>query len=546
MILTNQELKRVLAERPYKDIIQAAQKEHKHLVMHNTGVGLDKFIERLDYYEKQKLADIRKKLANSCKDLMCRIHRPIDKVFSAMGGSTYYMLPKAKDKEFRTRLQSVEFGYSLRKWIENMLLPAYHYDPNGVIEVAVGDNEAYPIYKSIMSIHEYLPVGRELEYIIYCLDKKEYVDNKGNILKVIEDRYNTTQQFRVIDDAFDYIIEWDGKTVKYIGNKIPNYFGRVPAQIISDIYDPITGLFKSPDDCISELLDKYLRELSVLNVTVNRHGFPKEWAYIGACDTCLGTQVYSGQQCQSCGGTGKKSSRDVAETMGIPLPENGTPIITPDVAGYIEAPVESWKQQVESIKEIKKDITYTKWGTHEVEDASNETATGKFIDVQPVNDALAKYSDACEQNEKFITDLLGQFYYGQSYAGSTVNYGRRYMIEDSDVLMTSLTDLIAANAPDEVLRERYEDYIFARYKNDNVKLGIALKLMNVEPLPYLNLTASKGLLTPEEFNKKLYYNEWRGQVSNEELESKTEKELRLLLAEYVLTKPVNKPVNVSL
>lgn len=501
--------------------------------MHITGAGLESYIHKLDYFEKKELYDIRLKYTRSNKDFFSRLHRPIDKVFSANGGSTYYHLPDGAKRSFVDILADVEWGHNLRGWVKTFWQPALHYDPMGLIMMEVNaKGETYPTYKSSAYVYDYKLNGRQPEYVIFNTDIKidaaKYEDKKPR------------KVYRVIDDAMDYLVEWDGNEAVILADgSYPNHYGKVPAVIISNIYDPQRGYYISPDDAIIELADQYLREGGILNVFKNNFGFPQRWRYMGDCDTCKGMTQLNGDTCPSCNGSGKKHKYDVAQDINLPIPSKEDPLLAPP-AGNIETAVTSWDKMDASLDALFAAAYYTKWGVEYHAKAQGisadvKTATQVMMDEQPKIEALYAYSAAAEATEKMIADHMGRFYFGSSYGGADVNYGKRFMLEAPDKIMDTLVNLIKDEAPYEIVREKMEEYYHTLYQSDSLKLNTALKLIDVEPLPFSSMAKAKDLLSPLDYAKKTYYNDWRGLKATKDLLMKSTIEaLRDNLEAYTL------------
>lgn len=519
MELTLSEITEILKTRPHGTLVNAVQVYSKKLTMHVTGVGLDSYIEKIDNYENTRHLGIRLKYSKSNKDFMSRLFRPKDKIFTASGGSAYYDIPNSAKADFIYKLNDVECGHSLRNWMQTFWAQCVEYDPMGLVFIEVDeDGEAYPTYKSTSSIYDYKLEGREVEYVVFKTDIKR--DN----LPV----------YRVVDDVRDYMVKWDGKDAVILEDlTYENYFGKVPAFVLSDRYDPVKGYYISPSDEIIELADNYLLYGGILNVYQIKAGYPKQWIYMGACKQCKGTGRIKGDECHSCNGTGKQSNYDVSDVIALPVPTQGDPIISPP-AGQIDAAVNTWQEMKLSQEQLFNLAYFTKWGV-EYQAKAIKTATEIVYDEQPKIEALYAYSNAAEWVEKQITDYIGWFYYGNNYKGASVAYGKRFMIESPDAVLKSLTDLITKNAPYEVVREKLEEYYHVLYQSDSMRLNTQLKLIDVEPMPFYSLQQSKGMLSDLEYIKKTYYNDWRGLQSTKNiLPTAPIEKLRSNLEEYAL------------
>lgn len=531
MILDETAIKNILLKRPNKKMVEDAQSYSRKLMMHMTGIGLKEYLENINGFERPGAQDIRQKYTTSNTDLFSRIHRPIDKVFSAKGGSCYYSLPDNQDKQFKQILSEVEYGYNMRRWMESFWRPAYHYDPMGMIFVEIdGKGNAYPTYKSVLDVYDYQPNGRDLDYVVFKTDKKIERVKKGEKI--------TVPVYRIIDDAFDYLVEWDGYNYKTIAKEtFPNYFLKVPAIIISDLFDQLRGYYISPDNDIIERADEFLTEGSVKSIYKKYFGFPQAWAYASDCPTCEGEGVFNGAKCPDCNGTGKKSKHNVWETINLPVPDKDDPKLTPDVAGYITPDVQGWDKMTQELQLLEEIMFRTYWGTSQVEESKSETATGRYIDVQPVNDRLNKFADAAEYVEDYVTDLLGQFYFGLTYKGASINYGRRFLIEPPDAIWEKYQNARKVGAPNSVLDNLLIEFYQTKYQSDSVEMQKYIKMLKVEPFVHMTVTELDKVEVPKiDYLKKLYFNEWLSTIEDNQLLILTVENLQQSLSAFIAPK----------
>jgi hypothetical protein len=475
--------------------------------MHMTGKGLDKAIKQFDYYESYRLLLLRQQYSPSNEDFFARLHRPVDKIFSAKGGSVNYILPDGKKKQFIGKLQDVRHGYSLRKWVETFWMPALFYDPMGIVLMEIEDGKCYPTYKSAETIHEMpKPKGRHFDWLIFSVDKKD-ATTFGDVNNTL---ISNGGYYRVIDDESDRLIKWDGGSATVIEEQsYENYFGKVPAATIGNQWDAIHERMASPDDAIIPIADQHLRSRSVLVMFELHHGFPLNWQYATPCPTCNGTTKVTGDTCPSCNGTGKDSKKDVSKMILLPFPRSKDEPVLTVPGGSVDAPIDSWQEMKLTIDQQYKNAHYCAWGTHQIEDSSHETATGRFIDVQPVNDRLAKFSDAAEWMESWITDMMGEFYYGDAYGGAEINLGRRYLIETPDAIADKLQKAIKDKMSYSYLKNMYFQWVDSEYSGDEMmrlKLTMEFKL---DPAPFMSINEAKqAFISTRDYQRKLYFGEW--------------------------------------
>lgn len=524
MILTNDDIIRIVTKHPNKDVLKSVKDYTDLALMHVKGVGMDAYIQRINQFEPAQLIDTRKKYAVSNKDMFARVLRPLDKVYSAKGGSTYYNLSDSQAEKVKEYCSNVAYGYNVRKWLQTFWMPALAYDPMGLIFMEVDKNgKTYPTYKSAKDVYDYQLKGRELEYVIF--------DKDPRITKLVQDgKVPTGHAYRVVDDVSDRIVVVQTDQVKEIdGETFPNYFLKVPARIISDIYDPVKGFYISNIDEVIEKADQYLTQGSVKNIFKNYFGFPQSWAYQSACPECMGTKVLQGRECTFCKGTGLKQRQDPSETTYLPIPQTkDQPILAPNVGGFITPDIEGWDKMDGELKLLEDCIFQTLWGTQQIVDAKNETATGKFIDVQPVNDRLNCYSESAESMETFVVDMIGSYYLGTSYKGASITYGKRYLIETPDEIWTKYESARKNGAPTAALDDLYNDYLQARYSANALELQKYTTLAKVEPYKHIIISdlGNRSDVPVDIMMRKLWFSDWVQTLSDPDIILSTPEKLR--------------------
>jgi hypothetical protein len=519
--LTFQQVKEILLNKPNKELVTVAQNMSKKLSTHINGEGLKEYLAQIETYEKPEAVALRRKYAKSNKDLFERLARPVDKVFSARGGSKAYKIAGAKEKALLAILEDVDKGFKISRWVESFWLRRYFDDPMGLIFMEVDVDRTYPTYKSSADIVDYGLNGRKLDYVVFKT-------NEPNI-------------FRVVDDSFDALYKVNNQSVTQLrkdGSTYANYFGFVPGIIVSDIpKDGRTDIFASPFDGIIELADEFLVDGSVRKIYKFKHGFPKAWKYIESCGECKGTGYNDKESCKSCNGTGKKLNSDPSDVMVIDYPSKDDHKLAPELAGYITPDLEYLINSGEELKALEDLMMQTHWGTHQKDDTENETATGRFIDVQPVNDRLNKYSDAAQYVEQFITDAIGLFTFQTAYNGSYISYGRRFLIESADTILKKYETLRKSGAPQHILDDILIEAIEAKYSNNTTAIAKFTKLARLEPYVHLTIMEAKlAIFDQREYAMKLYFGEFISTKTDVEIASKPLQILRQELMEFATNK----------
>jgi len=508
--------------------------EHKRLNVHINGKHTAAYLEVIDNIENPNQLFLRKKFLTTNRHILANIARPIDKVFSAKGGGNLYNLnTDAKNKTLRDRLSNIRHGKAIRKWIKDIQANKYYSDPAGLVFFEWNKTKTYPTIKSIQSITNYESDGRTLEWVLF---EPTEIKKEGE-----ED----VKLHRFVDDTFDYtIIEKDGQFIQSEELTFKNPFKQVPAIINSDIINSDLTHNESPFEVIISLADHYLRTGTIKNLNEFLHGYPIFWRYLTDCKACKGTGFIGGKTCPTCNGSGKNLTKDITDVIQLERPEAGEPVLAPDLAGYVTPDIESWKEMRIEQESVKNLMELTLWGSKMVADANNETATAAFLNVQPANERLNGFSDAFEDMEKKMTDLIGVFYL-KTYDGSSISYGRRYLVESPDAIWEryekARKEGVSKVSLDYLLIQFYQ----SEYSNDIQNLAIAQKSIRLEP--FIHKTDEELIKLPvadDDKKAKVYFNEWFKQLSIPDLLGK---DVTILQAEYIKflqTKTINNDTDV--
>lgn len=519
MVLTDNDILSIISSPPNANILKWRD-EHRVLDLYYNGGNVSEELEKVKNYENESQKNLRDKIARSTKDFLSDLLNPINKVFSASGfNSEIEISSKTALKDFEEHLEELPEGISMRKWMEVYWKEAYITDPNGVCFIEVEDTEnpkAYPTYKSISTIHAYERKWNDLEYIIF--DKGEMPLNE-----------KTVHVYRVFDTKKDGLYYVENKELKeYTPNNeetsvLVHSYGFVPAVICSDIFDKKTGGKKSFINKIDEVLKEYMRDSSVHSIYKFLHGFPIFWRIASNCTTCNGTGKIIDKtstetpkakiKCPTCKGHGVKVTSDVSDGVTLPLPKSDQPKIAPDIAGYVQPDLDTWQKQIEEMQSMKKDMHFAIWGTYVQDGEKSETATGRFIDAQPVQDTLKNTSTTTEKVEETLVYYMGKIMYGDLFSNVSIKYGKRFLIETPDVLWDKYIKAKEAQSPISALDYLYKQFLAAEYHNDNVMLSQKLKEFSLEPFAHYSLTDLQNIATPKQIQRKLLFSDWNNETN---------------------------------
>jgi len=520
--------------------------------MHITGLKMIEFLETLDDYESTGQKALREKLAKSNRSVFSFILRPTDKIFTAKGGTINYNLPQKTIDFIRTNVNDVADGLNIKRYLKKTVKDQYIIDPNGVLFIDIdkeGKLETHVINSN--QIHWYSNKGNVVKSIIFAPEKREGKENEGKLF------------YRVIDETTDRIfvsepkLKSDTKIVdvsEIVSERLDNFFRFVPAIILGDQKNPNEDIYESIIANILDDADELLRDISVKTVHKLAHAYPRYWSYEQACTRCDGegtlqttdkNDVIVATVCPSCGGDGTKHRTNASDETVLRTPQEGDPIIAPNVAGYVSPDLETMKYYDESVDKAKNTMFQAMWGTTYEQGGKRETATGRFLDSQPVQDRLRDISDTFANYHKFMLDCYAKVLLRNPKYESSVTYGKRYILEGADDILTKLLETSRENVSDLITRDMLNRYIEAEYQDDNIELVKRKKLSKIEPFPSMKIADVCAILGMPDKDKlrKIFYGDWLNELTEAELVLNTEEELRNKFEIYINTKQLKDEQN---
>jgi len=538
------ELKSIIESKPDPRIIAAREMSNK-LVLHVDGVGLQDFLARINNYENEEQFKAREKHAISNKFITEELLRPTDNAFNARGGSKNYKFKtdsELKEIQFTNKLSEIRNSHSLSWYIENEWFNKFITDPNGliVIESTEEGEEAYPTYKSIHSIKGYKQNGVFVDWVVFEPHEEIKTEKIGLSSEIIK-------RFWAVDEVNWYLVKQEaGKVI--IENVIPHGFNRTPAMLCSSIVDNVTGWKKSPIDAQVELLNKYVVSHSVLNIAEFFHNYPQVYEYADDCVRCGGSGNLNEtfpdkpyEKCPNCQ-NGRFVKKDVTDVTYMKVAKDkDTPMLTVPPKGVVDMPTEPWELMIKSVDRTWNRIFFSHWGTVVSREGKNETATGRYIDAQPVNNRLNKYSKSIEQAHTIIANFLGNFYFPLTFDKAFIQYGRRYLIETPDQIWEKYLKAKLEKAPVSTLDILLSQYLESEFRENEQMYIVETKKVKLEPFVHWDIALVRESLTISNKDKqrKEFFGEWVQTKSTEEMLSSGIESLRGDLNKYVKLKVIN-------
>lgn len=521
------------------DTIELARERAKKINMHITGKNVIEFLEKLDDYETHAQKLLREKLVKSNRSLFSFILRPTDKIFSARGGSIQYNLPQSQINFLKSQINDVADGLDIKKYLKKVVKKQYIIDPNGVLFIDIdpdGRLETHVVNSN--QIFWYDNKGNRVKAIIFAPYKKNFTEEQEKMFQAISpDRLKQEKDklyYRVIDEKTDRIFVQEGNTVEEQADSvISNYFGFVPALILGDEKNPNDNIFESFVTDIIDDADAHLRDVSTSTIHNLAHLYPRYWSYAQACTRCNGEgqihpliseatetedAVYDDIVCPSCGGEGSKQRTNPSDETVVPVPQDGDPILS-RFMGFESPDLETAKFYTTMIEKGKNTMFQSIWGTTYEQGGKRETATGRFLDAQPVQDRLMGVSDTFSKMHKFMLDCYGKVLLRDPNYNSAVSYGVRYVWESPDEILNKLVEATQYGVPDSVIIDLRNRYLEAEYQNDSMELYKKRKLAKFEPFPTVSASEVSAMefLDKVEKAKKVYFAQWVANLKDEEI-----------------------------
>ncbi len=519
------------------DFIKDCREYSEELNMNITGLKVKEYLDDFNDHESPHQKKLREKLVKSNKSCFSFLLRPIDKVFTAKGGSINYNLSQSQIENIESDLMDISQGLDLKSYLKKVVRTNYVIDPNAFVMIDLDEE------------------GR-VESKIYRTTDVIYYEKRGNQITSIvfepfenEDPNDKNKYYRVIDENTDSIYIQNGSNINIqAGSEIENFFGYVPAYILGDILCPNSDKYLSVVDDVLEDAREHLRDLSVSIVHKLSHGYAKYWQYPENCTTCGGDGEIESRDsednvttetCPTCHGTGTKNRKDASDVMLLDIPQEGDPIITTP-AGYVNPSIEIWQQYKDDIKDLKLDMFQSLWGATYKTEGQNETATGRLLNVQPEAERVRGISETFAKIHQFILTAFGQLTLNRNDYEASVSYGTRYLMESPDEVLNRYILSKEKGVPAVVQQDLLDRFYQTEYQNNNDEYIKTTKILAVDPFPSYTPEQVKALgVGGEQLLLKIYYPQWVNQLIEAKKQLMSVEELKEDLKTFVETINVN-------
>ena len=499
--------------------------EYSNTIKRHTKGGrlLEKYLSQINEYENAAQFKLRQKFAISNKFVTSKLLRPADNLWRSKGGSTKTDIPETFEKQFAVEIAGVS-KYMRSEWFD-----AFINDPNGVSLVVNSDKQFDEKEGRGILNYKFIPSENIIEILfsgdtiieILILTGVEIKD-ETQIEKYL---YISDEQIGTYEKRGDDVFEIELKT---------NPLKRVPAVVNSTLKTIEKEIYISEIDNEIELLNSFVRKNSVKEIFEFLHGFPKFWQYVEPCDVCNGTKQVEHEHgngsmgysvCPKCNGIGHFGKTDVADVLNIAMPETGDETIANQPMGFEIPPVDTWEQMRFELDWLWDIIFNSQWGTTVIK-GQNETATGRFIDVQPVVNKLNEYADQMQRVFNELGDLVGRIIAPNTFNGFYHVIGRNFIIETPAAALERYETARGNGSNVNVLNHLLEQYYLSEFANNDNQFRIKTKLINVEPFPHNTVAEVLEFANDDDKRAKLFYSKWLSETDYSELLENSVEKLR--------------------
>lgn len=514
-----------IAREPVDEWIIQARKDTTELEMHYYGdkKQLEEYLQKVDGLESDEKLELRRRYAISNRFLCENILSPLNNIFSARGTTIDIdIASESTKKAFLNILKDVKGGYSHQEYMKQVWKDKFIADPAGLmfLESTRDGSKAYITQKSIHGIRKMKLYGIIPEYVMFEADVQVHDTRTDEEIAKEKDgkRRGYKLHWFVTPEKYYRLKIWDDpeRPIEEISeDSIVNKMGIVPGITNSTLRDTKRDIPVSPIWKVVELLGKYVRNGSVKEITIAKHGFPIAWAYSNiteGCNSCGGRGFFDDdaqaqrlqRKCSKCGGEGVVYKKDVTDMLILKAPTNKDQPTLSKIAGYEAPPIDSWREQRTEQDWTWNLLHFSLWGTT-VEKGANETATGRFIDTQPVINRLNDLQDIREIVQRKMITLFGRYYMSLSFGGADVNGSRRFILETKDQIWEKYLKAKKEGASERNLTQLLEQYYEAEYQTNDMMREYYMKILMIDPLPHNTLSEIGSLSVPQRYKDRKVY-----------------------------------------
>ena len=429
-------------------------------------------INKIEKLESNKISNAREKYSKDIRSLSTRLTNARSNVFQATGGSVELTIEsETLRKELNNIFTSFKGQKSVHNYLSENLFQLSDIDPSGLI------------------------------FIEYTSDKQ--------VLSDIYPTYKSIQDVR--DSEREWFINQIGQAFTEDANKSFDHpFGNVPAVVLSEKIKTGCKSRLSWFDKVIPDMELYAQKSSVKTIYEIQKGLPDHWKMkakhrdeVGVNRTGRDVDISKSLQ-------GDSISNDVTDITIVPQPRDGDPAIKA-YSGYVSPDIDFLDYSARSIKELEETISETLWGTTKEKDSKGqETATGRYIDQQPIHNALNGLANIAEYVQNALANFVVK---AVDRTGSEDNRyiyiaGRRFLIESVDAVLERYQDSMKNGLPSVILDKNLEEWVLTKYKTDPQTQDQMMTKIKLEPYVHWDIVTVGGLFGAGDAYQKVLFNDW--------------------------------------
>lgn len=448
-----------------------------------------------------------------------------NKIFTAQDRSIeYYFEKQDMSVDFASYLNDIGIQniieqniFTLAKQAVNTLV-VVDLPPN-IIEIANQGKDEEANNTTPIDSDNYVSPYVYLLDMSYVIDADE--DNRGNIEYVIFYAGKDRKKVIAIDDEFYRVGTIEQDEIKFEAGS-PHGLGYCPVKTIwSDNISPHVPIrrFNSVTEALSEM-DKLVMSDVFSQHTDLYAGFPILWRFVAKCmyeeiegDPCRGGKVpyYNNngerkmKDCPACA-----SNKDLVgpgTLVDMPMPvEKEQPIIK-DPINFVMPDTLILEYNQKKIEKLRQNLMWNLAGGElqtSDKDAINEDQVRSQYEKK--QDILKGWVENFQKIHKFIVDTIGKLRYGNTFKGSTINYGNNFFLINMNIAVREYGEAKEAGLPMYLVIEKRKA-IDAIYSGNSPEKKDRMKMLQLLE-PYLDVPLETIELDTFEYELKANFSRY--------------------------------------
>jgi len=457
-------------------------------------------INQIEKLESTDRIAVRKKYSKDIRSLSTRLTNARSNVFQANGGSVDVDIKSDTLKEeVNTILSKFKGQKSIHQYLAENLFQLSDIDPSGLIYIEyLSENgelvNIYPTYKSIQDIRYYKADGQSVKVVLF-----EPTPIPNGLL------------WRVVDAEREWFVKQIGLTFEEDTTKSFNHpFGDVPSVVLGERVETGSDYRLSWIDKVIPDMERYALKTSIDTIYGIQKGFPLHWRMKMKHRDESGVRRTGRKDDASPDLKGEVVTNDVSDVINIPAPREGSPAIR-DYAGYVSPDIDFLNYSSESIQELEDQMATTLWGTtKEKNQRGGETATGRYIDLQPVHNELNNLTNIAEYVQNTLANFVVKAIDKTKNEDNKYTYvaGRRFLIESVDAVLERYDTSRKNGDPSAILDKNLEEWVLTKYKTDPSMQEQMMKKIRIEPYVHWDVVTVNSMFGAAEAYQKILFNDW--------------------------------------